>query len=415
LKSLKSMATFMKSNKRRRFVVKTIKFDGFHLPHPEDVAMLLGLPDNIRKMIDSAEFFYQKDLPLKSSTRAKISKEGLAKPSWEKLITWVFDLPIPIFELFNLFLFRKCSEATKAGSNAGQWFSHLHGFKQSPKRSINDHEFQPLINFIDARANVDALVLKNGKKLIKTGKLSIDDAKAQWACQQQLWSDLKVISTTVLTEYDAFVENYAIYIKMNQSELSLRILPAVIAMKFDFYLAAIAHYEIGLALYMQRNSDDVQFTSFKDTFSSVSQNYSLVDEKHTCFGAMLIELRNSISDHGQDMSWRALSSYIAIEESGDSGELLKNKQYNQLKDWRNGKNMPSDKKLEAFIKAAITSVGNEDITFSMFYFRIAKGIDKLAAQYEDQIGTDKVQLMIREVVACYPKYLEYYKKQYLVV
>lgn len=60
---------------------------------------------------------------------------------------------------------------------------------------------------------------------------------------------------------------------------------------------------------------------------------------------MLEAIKQRLADHGTVLGWREIATFIYIEDSGESDELLNDRQYNRLKDWRKGINMPSNEKM----------------------------------------------------------------------
>lgn len=398
----------MKPNKDGKFVFKSPSFESLFLPAPSVIAELLGLPANFVKALPMLESYYDKKLNVGRSSRANLVAKGVAKPTLNKLSLWLKQLPIPTKKLFSVSLSLNVWRAMQVGSNAGSWLSTVNGLKQSNY----DTEFSQLMAFVAARSNADYLVLASFNKLVKSGQLSREDNIACWAHLHPTWAESSLVSLEQLSQYQQYVE-----LSNNDNvmaiEQEIQVMRAVYAMRLDFYLAAIANYEVGVALYEIRQGADTDFESYDGLFSSVIHTYAVADEECTCFTAMLIKLRNILSRHQQDSSWRALASYIAIEESGDSEESLNDKQYRQLKDWRNGENMPSDKKLREFVEAVVASLGHYDIEPLLVYFRIARGVDTLVAKMLSEVKSEKVVPIIAETLASYPKYFEHYKQQTL--
>lgn len=188
------------------------------------------------------------------------------------------------------------------------------------------------------------------------------------------------------------------------------VLKAVFHLTFDFYFSAIAHYELGLSLYYMRCGAKDANEPHHSLFSSAIYTYAVADKKCTCFSAMLNELRTILAKNGLTSSWRALAAYIDIEMSGECAEATNDKQYRQLKDWRNCKNMPSANKLRQFVANYMSALGGNDVDSVLIYLRIARGIDTLVGRINEQMKDDRVTLIITEVLAEYPRYFEYYKQ-----
>lgn len=397
----------MKPNRYGKYIFKPPTFDSIFLPAPSVVAELLGLPENIVKTIPYLESFYNHNLNVSSSSRANLAKKGAAKPTINKISQWMKQLPIPFMQLYSLPLYIKVRRALNVRSNAGSWFSLVHGLKQSS----HDSELPPFMAFINERANTDYLLLRNYKKSVKLGLLKSDDEIAHWAHQQSTWSRASLVPLELLSAYKHYVELNSAD-KLKAVEQKTQALRAVFWMRLDFYLAAIATYDVGTALYEIRQGSDINFESYDGVFSSVIHSYAVTNEECTCFGAMLMKLRKILSHHKQESSWRALASYISIEESGNGEDKLKDKQYKQLKGWRNGVNMPSDKKLRKFVADIIDPIGDYDIEPTLIYLRIARGIDTMVGRMFKEVENDeKVLPIIAEVLASYPKYFEHFKQQ----
>lgn len=128
---------------------------------------------------------------------------------------------------------------------------------------------------------------------------------------------------------------------------------------------------------------------------------------------MLKQFKNILSANGLELGWRKLASYININESGEgkTGVQREEKQYNQLKDWRNNSKLPSDEKFRAFVEAAVEPLGSYDIEHFLIYARIARGIDLLVAQQYSQLKSEHTLAAMADVLGRYPQYLSYYKQQ----
>jgi hypothetical protein len=398
----------MKPNKQGKYVIASPSYKSTFLPSPSDVAELLGLPANIIKMIPFAEDHHGIPLNVGRSSRAEMTNNGVAKPTMSKLAGWMNKLPIPFKQLIDIPLMLKTYRAMRVGSNAGMWKSSSHGLKLSPY----DSEFITLFDFIDVRAEADYQMLKTLNHQIENKKLDKTDTNAIWQAQLDTWTRHSMVPAEQLACLSHFfhnindpmfsVEANAIAVKKAQYHLI-----------FDFYLSAIASYEVGLLLYASRQMSEIEIESNDGVFSSVINTYAVSDEDCTCFGAMLMELRNILKRHGLNSGWRALASYIDIEESGNREELLNDKQYGQIRDWRNRKNMPSDKKLRQFITHFVKDLGDYEIESTLIYLRIANAIDTLVERLFKETNDQRALVIIAEVLECYPKYFELFKLVYI--
>ncbi|MGC3834425.1 hypothetical protein ACPSKX_09175 [Moritella viscosa] len=389
-----------------KYATRQVSFPSFYLPPPQDVSQLLGLPDNFRKMIPLMESLYGKELTITSS-RAKVLNGGIGKPSFSKLIDWLNQLPIPFTKIASPSLLRKSFKAARVSSNSGIWHSVLHG----TKASNNEYELGELFDFLEKRADDDYLMLSSYKKKVKQGIINKDTPIDIWAHQLPTWSQSSLIPTQYFIDYSEWFHLYS----SDQSEAKKQInkcFPAVIAMRFDFYLSAIANYEIGLALYQQHNGENIEWDTFEGFMPSVIATCAVSEEPCYCFGAMLKQFKNTLSANGLELKWRELAAYIDIKESGEgeNGVLREDKQYKQLKDWRNNKNMPSDKKFRAFVESAVEPLGHYNIEHILIYARISRGIDRLVSLVSEELKSEHTLLALQGVLARYPEYLSHYKK-----
>jgi hypothetical protein len=180
---------------------------------------------------------------------------------------------------------------------------------------------------------------------------------------------------------------------------------------FDFYLQAITHYEVGCRMYYGKNKEKLE--NELGMITKAIYAYATDDAISTCFDGMLTELKEVSSELVGETSYRKLASFIEIEEVQPSeyGESLADKQYNQLKDWRNGENLPSGKKLITFLQNLdnYADTSSDFVTFLMC--RITMGMDKLvnevlAQSKRDNCNQADVEKILKNVLAAMP---EYYK------
>jgi hypothetical protein len=345
-----------------------------------------------------------KNLPLNvsRSSRAALSNTGVAKPTYNKLSNWAKQLSIPFEKLISRSLLVRTFKATDVNSNAGQWWSILHGFQLA----AHDTELAALISFLEARSDTDYLMVKAVKKQIKQGKINKDDNNAIWLAQLPTWEKHSLVPEEQLSIYTEFMTS-ADNPKHRQDDNAIALLTAVYHLIFDFYLAAIAHYEIGFVLYEQRHYENVEIDKYLGIFSAVMDIYLHEDNDYSCFSAMLEALKQRLAKNGNVLGWREIAAFIPLEDSGQSPELFNDRQYKQLKDWRKGENMPSNEKMRLFIEAMIQSLGDYSPEPILDYFRIARAIDNLVAKQPDK----RVIPIVKKVLAEYPRYFSHYKQQ----
>ncbi|QDF76226.1 MULTISPECIES: hypothetical protein [Shewanella] len=396
----------MKPNKDGKYVFKSPKYPSLFLPSPQEVAELLGFPNNAIKLLPLLENHYERKLNVGRSSRAALISNGVAKPTVNKLYRWVNHLPIPFKKIMNLPTFLKAFRAMRVGSNAGLWHSISNGLSAFP----HDSELITLCDFIEARSNADYQMVKAIRSQIKSGFIDKNDGNAVWLAQLTTWQANSLVPADQLDFYSRYPQ--APDDPMFQQEEGINaLLEAVYHLNLDFYLAAIAHFEVGLVLYEQRRWGDLDVDNYVGVFSSVINRWVHEDKQMTCFEAMLVEFKESLGNNG--IGWRELSGFIAIDDSGESEELLRDRQYNRLKDWRRGVNMPSDLKLRLFVEAAFKSVEGYCPETALIYFRISKGLDLFVAKQFQIAQYHNAGKIMEKVVAHYPRYFQHYKSMWL--
>lgn len=400
----------MKPNSDGKYIFKSINFDSVFLPSPADVCQLLGFPDNVVKMLPVLEAHHDLPLNVSRSSRAEMTRNGVAKPTIKKLSHWVGLLPIPMKKLIHMPNMLKARRAMDVGSNAGSWYSASHGFGLSRY----DSELTTLFGFIDVRAEADYQMVKDIKHQIKQRIIDKDDSNAVWQAQLAIWQKHSLVPAEQLAYYSRFAaEPNDPDFKTN--EKATEVLKAVYHLIFDFYFSAIANFELGLSLYYMRCGIKDKSEPPRSLFSSVINTYA--NEKCTCFSATLNELRTILAKNELPSSWRALAAYIDIEEADHGVELLSDKQYRQLNYWRSGEDMPSAIKLRQFVSKFMNALAGDndvdtafDVDTILIFLRIANGIDKLVEKLLKQANDEKVLLIIAEVLADYPRYYDHHKQ-----
>ena len=107
-----------------------------------------------------------------------------------------------------------------------------------------------------------------------------------------------------------------------------------------------------------------------------------------------------------EVSYRKLASFIEIEQVDveQPDDPLESRHYNQLKDWRKGINLPSDKKLTAFISNLnlYAEGSSNDLIFDMC--KVVMAVDKLIAEKlteaKNETATqEEIEVIIKKVLA----------------
>ncbi|MBW8186573.1 hypothetical protein [Shewanella nanhaiensis] len=394
----------MKPNKDGKYVFPATDFPSLFLPSVTSVAELLGLPKNLSQQITAFEQYFDKDFKISRSSKACLVTEGVGKPTVNKLVKVGSELSIPTSTLLSPIKLRKDRRALRLGSNAVDWLSLYAGTKCSK----NDGEFTDFFKGMSHRAEADILMRKKLQTQIKLGELESTDISGVWLAQLPFWQQYSSIPNEQLatfTRYSEFSRAKLENIKTLPADYSL----ALGYMIFDFYLSAIACYEAALGAFYQRRFASLSTKNHLALYERVSETLSSDGDDYTCFGAMLLEVKRLISNERDDVSWRKLASFIPVDQVSQHGETLIDEQYHQLKDWKNGLNMPSMEKLERFVTAAFSYHGNYDVDAMLVYFRIAKVLDIKLNEFVAQVPNEHVTSTVETVLSSYPVYLEKYR------
>ncbi|WP_457934210.1 hypothetical protein LOS73_20035 [Pseudoalteromonas sp. SCSIO 43210] len=401
----------LKPNEGNKYVFKNINFKSMYLPPLNEVAQLLHLPSNISGMITHAQSFYDSELPVSQSSIFHLSSRGVGKPTFKKIYTWFKSLSPKINDVFNLQVYKKISKAMRVTSNASIYYSCTHGFNFSKKSNNNDNELNLLIDWLEERSNADYLMMNKIHNQAKLKAINIKAPKDIWQLQKPYWQSHSLVPRQQLNIINEFYnsdkkrEDYT-------EEDGLALIEATYHLTFDFYLSAIANYEAGLHSYYFRLDENYNPKKGSSFFINVLNTLVESEEANGCFDAVLIELKELVSSNDKPMTWRKLASFIPFEKSKsdytESGESLNDRQYKQLKDWRNGKNLPSFLRLEKFINAICASHGNYDSLAILMYFRISRGIDTKIQECFEQTYSEKTIPIFKTVIGQYPSYFKHY-------
>ncbi|MCU8009587.1 hypothetical protein L5M11_18950 [Shewanella sp. SM87] len=399
-----------KPNKDGKYVFPPSHFTSIFLPSTAEVARLLLLPENIPQQITFFERVHEIDSKIAKSSKANILTQGVSLRTLTKLYNFGENISVSFKIFFTTANLLKLLRPAKAGSNAGDWFALGLGISTVK----NDNELFTLGDWLISRSEADYVMLKTIKKQIKIGEIDKNDYITIWQALLPTWQHYSLVPLEQLAYYTLYL-NASNGLKSPLNEPNQCLYEAVHHLIFDFYLTAIAHYEVGLYQYYQRQCDTFEPYGKTSFFSKVMHTFAHSDVKCCCYEAVLIELKRFLSSDDTELSWRAMAAFIPIKNSADTqqnyplAESLIDRQYNQLKYWRNGENLPSEAKLEAFLTALFNQHGNYDVQAVLTYFRIARAID-IKINECVKLTPDIQSASIREkVLARYPTYFEHYR------
>jgi hypothetical protein len=392
--------------------VKIIEFKSpsFYLPTLANVNKFLGFPSTQKQLIDLVETTYEMPLEVSCTSKYSLFGEGVGLRTISKIITWCKKLPIPFEAMMTKRLMVKIERCSKAGSNAGHWLSAMQSFEAGFKRSspTTDHEFMPLFKFLEQRCNTEVDLLVKLKQKINVGELDATNIVEAWEAQQPLWENNPFIPTNIVGTFAEIALEHSQKKSLTEQQ-TLSFIESYCYLCFDFYLEAITHYEVGCRMYYGKNKEKLE--NELGMITKAIYAYATDDTITTCFGGMLTELKDVATELVGETSYRKLASFIEIEEDKSiaCGESLADKQYGQLKDWRNGENLPSGKKLITFLQNLddYADTSSDFVTFLMC--RITMGIDKLIDEVlvqsqRDNCNQQDVEIIIKKVLSGIPAY-----------
>ncbi len=405
----------LKDNVDEHNKVKINEFNSpsFYLPPLSKIFALIGFVQNQKQLIDLCEATYEKPLKISRTSKYDFFNKGVGLRTASKIISWLKIIPLPFEQLATKRMMAKLTRSGRAGSNAGSWLSGISSFEAGYKdsRNKNKHEFTTLFSFIEQRCNTEVDLLLRAKADIKSGELNRDDIAAVWQAQQPLWENNPCIPSQV-------IENFAELMKLHQQKVSLSeqqtlsLIESYLYLYFDFFIEVITHYEVGCRILYGQNEEKIK--NELGMITKAIHAFATQENIKTCFAGMLQEFKDALSESVGETGYRKLATFIEIEESelNVSGESMEDKQYKQLKDWRNGENLPSGDKLTAFLQNLDTYAKTDSglLTFDMC--RVTMAMDKLTNELLNQTKNDNcsrgdVGVVIKKVLSNIP---DYYRK-----
>jgi hypothetical protein len=392
--------------------INEFKSPSFYLPTLASVNEFLGFPSTQKQLIDLLETTY--DIPLQISRTSKygLFGKGVGLRTISKIISWCKKLPLPFETMMTKRLMVKIERSRKAGSNAGHWFSAIQNFEAGYKFAggSGEDEFTALLEFLEYRCNTEVDLLLELKQKVKAGTLKATDFSEAWEAQQPLWENNPCIPAHVINNFTQMALLHS-QKKSLTAQQTLTFIESYCYLCFDFYLEAITHYEVGCRMYYGKNEEKLE--NELGMITKAINAYATDEKIKTCFDGILIEFKDAVSELVGETSYRKLASFIEIEEvqSGDYGESLAEKQYNQLNCWRRGEDLPGAQKLTSFLKNLDEYAGTSSEYLPFLMCRIAMGMDKLVNEVlvqgkRENCNQADLEKTIKKVLAAIS---EYYK------
>lgn len=396
------------SNNKIKF--KDEKSPYYFLPPLQDFLELLNLPHTQKQLLDLAESAFGIDSKIGRSSKFAIFGNGVGKQVISKLLGFYKNLPIPFDDVFTPKNLNKIDKSAKVGSNAVHWLSAVPFYKLSAPDGESDKELEPLFLFIEKRCQTEVRFLEYVREKIKNDKIDREDTVIIYKYISVFWkNETKVPEHAVHTLGN--IIKYPERLKKPSKEDTLSAIESYCFMNLDFYLEAITYFEIGVRY--EYGNDPQNLKKEIGTITRSIYAFATNNTISTCFEALLIEYKKILTDLVGKTGFRDLARFIDINEleNADLSESLDDRQYTQLKRWRNGKDIPSNERLAAFLDK-LDEYANVDSGYVLkMAFRIALGVDKLVGKIKSATAFDncephEVEAIFKKVLAEIPTYYE---------
>jgi hypothetical protein len=398
-----------KSLAGKPFVLGSGFENNLFLPTINTTMKMLGVSNPLLTGIAASEEIYALPLDIKRSSRHKLTSTGVGFPSSKKFIAWLSKVLDQTFSAESVISESTMSEAFQVNSNANAWYSVINHSEDlcEASRSESMTQFKPLLRFLMARCEADIVMQQQVNKTLLSKEFDNENLACRLTLQDTLWLTHSNIDNTVWLKFTALLIENATN-KLEDKQQILEVAKCIVSLQLDFYLEAIAHYEVGCMLTM--HADKSELTKPNGILTRGLLFYANGKVKN-CFDGFLHELKRAYTIKLGKVSWRQLARYIEIDEDENaaSGDSLEDKQYARLKKWRNGDGAISNAKLQSFF---VNLVGTEELDFLVMicsYARISLGLDKLLtqlkAQHKDKaFSDDDFDAVCRNVLAQYSSY-----------
>ena len=388
------------------------QFTSLYLPSISKIYSLLGFISNEKQILDLFEDIYEVPLEISRTNKYDLFNKGVGLSTAGKVTNWLKKTPLPLEELVNERKEFKNIMSQLVGSNASNWLSAIRIMKLDFKDSYHGVEgvFSSLFRFVEQRSksdfNFSLIIWAN----IEAGKLNSDNIVDVWKLEQSRWKKTQCIIKHASKRVVKFMLLQQKKAALSEQQV-LYFLESSLYLELDFFMEAITAYEVGHRIHFATNKEEIESLNTPGSITHAINAYATQEDIKTCFGGLLQEFKDISPDLVAETSYRKLASFIEIEESETnlSGESIENKQYKQLKDWRNGKNLPSNKKLMAFLKNLDEYANIDSGIFSFFMCKITMGVDKLVNEIladtkNEACSQVDIKVAIKKVLANIPDY-----------
>lgn len=385
------IADFLDENGKVSF--KPINYNNHYLPPITSLMSDLGFKANFTNFVEYTSNEFDKPINLSRSSIRNISSKGISAKYGQKLLTWFKEIASTSIDTTGVkkAATLKSLRIAFTRSTSSEWYPFIQGLELSMKKDGLSDLYKPLFNFLKTRSELESCHFRSGKRAIKSKKLDSDDFKMIWNRHMEIWVEHSHVPRDQLDSFTSFIGNSRNTSDIEAKDEAPAILP-IMHLTYDFYLEFIAHYEVSMLMYMNNHVKEIpDLESKKWILTKAVENYVMPPETpknhspKTLFDSLLKVLKDEMGElksnenQGYNDGWRKLASFIEVGTL-DSLEPLNQRQYDQLKQWRKGKDIPSIKSLNAFISNYLKYVdksGNEEVEMC---FRIMLMLDRLESR-----------------------------------
>jgi hypothetical protein len=390
-------------------VFSTGNISNLFLPPPNEVMKLFGISNPMLFGIEVAEQDLNLPLDIKSSSRHKLTTSGVGLPSAKKMFRWSRELFSRVVTKGAIFNEQDFVQSAQVNSNALGWYSLLNNSEEMQRAniSVDFNEFQPLLTFLRKRCKADVERFEHIRQRVDEQGIESMTFADKLQLQSPLWLEHSDIENSMWETFSSLLLQHE-QEPITDKESGLLFFKYLAKLQLDFYLEAIAHYEVGAVLSTITDKDFVM--SIKGALTRGILLFAN-GKANNCFDGYLNELKRVIGVHIEPISWRKLAHNIDVEEDikACSGDSCKEKQYSRLKKWRKGEGSISDEKLQLFILNTVgkDEAGNWFVHFS--YAKIALALDKLLGDIAKSFkskkhSSDEFNTIFQEILVQYPDY-----------
>lgn len=390
-------------------VFSTGYISNLFLPSPDAVLKLFGISNPTLFGIEVAEQDLNLPLDIKSSSRHKLTTSGVGLPSVKKMYHWTRELFSRVVTDSSIFNEHAIAQSALVSSNALGWYSLLNNSEdmQRANTAVDFDAFKPLLSFFSQRCKDDVECFDRIKQQVDEHGFEAMTLADKLQLKSPFWVKYSEVEhSTWQTFSSLLLQHEQQPITDNESELL--VFRYLARLQLDFYLEAIAHYEVGNIL---STTTDANLVLKPDGLLTKGILFYTQGEAKNCFDGFLHEMKRVYSHKlGSECKWRQLAACIDIDESGECAETINDKQYRQLKDWRNNQNMPSANKLQQFFTNLAGTDDIDSFVVVLLYAHITIAIDKLLTEIKAPFvnfrhSDDDLNLVLKAELS---RYAEYY-------